>query len=280
MHILKKLGCAAAVALAAGTAQAADVMNDWRFNPIGGGLASAQLINESLDINGVGFIQLTPTGGTSFSFTEHGAFNSVQADSNGMLFPVNFPGGNISIVLDAYGTGTFGSGFTFTGGKVRMYSNPVNNQFSTTVGMYGADQGTLIGTFDILMGGGGEVDGQGNPTDNGNVSVFAEAKAGKLKAGYFFNNNGVDMSTLDNAAFAFTNANTIGKPTANQAKEIACEFAGYTPACGGVYANAPGQHFFVGNNGQFKFNEVPEPGSVALFGAALFGIGALRRRVK
>jgi hypothetical protein len=160
-----------------------------------------------------------------------------------------------------------------------MYSNSVN-QYSSTTGMYGADQGTLIGTFNVLMGGGGSVDGQGNPTDNGRVSVFAQAKVGQLKAGYFFNDNGVDMSTLDNTAFAFTNANTIGSPTKNQAKEIACEFAGYAPACGGVYANVPGQHFFVANNGQFKFADVPEPGSVALFGIALFGLGALRRRVK
>lgn len=280
MTFLKKLGCAAAIALAAGSVQAAAVMNDWRFNPNGGGQAAAQEINEFLDINGVAFIQLNATGGNSFSFREHGAFNSVQADSNGMLFPVNFPGGNISITLDAYGTGTFGGGFQFTGGKVKMYSNSTNNQFSTTVGMYGADQGTLIATFDVLLGGGGEVDGQGNPTDNGRVSVFAEAKQGQLKAGYFFNDNGVDMSTLDVTAFAFTNANTIGQPTPNHAKEIACEFAGYTPACGGIYANVPGQHFFVANSGQFKFNDVPEPASVALFGIALLGIGALRRRVK
>jgi hypothetical protein len=279
MTFLKKLGCAAAIALAAGAAHADNIMNHWDFNPTGGGKANAQDINEYLDINGAAFIQLTATGGSSFSFAEHGAFNTVQADGNGALFPVTFPGGNISITLDAYGTGTFGGSFKFTGGTVRMYQNTVN-QYNTTVGMYGADQGTLIGTFNVLMGGGGRVDGQGNPTDNGQVSVFAQAKVGQLKAGYFFNDNGVDMSTLDNTAFAFTNANTIGSPTKTQVGEIACEFAKFTPACSGTYANAPGQYFFVSNNGQFKFADVPEPGSVALFGIALFGLGAMRRRVK
>ncbi|MGJ9420894.1 hypothetical protein ACHAC9_24685, partial [Massilia sp. CMS3.1] len=71
-------------------------MNNWVFNPIGGGFASGQTIKESLDVNGNAFIQITPTGGTSFSFTEHAVFNIVQADANGKLFPVNYPGGNIT----------------------------------------------------------------------------------------------------------------------------------------------------------------------------------------
>jgi hypothetical protein len=114
------------------------------------------------------------------------------------------------------------------------------------------------------------------------VSIFTKANKGQLAAGYFINNHGVDMSTLDNVAFAFTNANPVGGLAPNLVKEVACQYAGFTGnGCNGkAYANAPGQYFFVGNSGQFKFADVPEPGSVALFGIALFGIGALRRRVK
>jgi hypothetical protein len=198
------------------------------------------------------------------------------------LFPVNYAGGNISATLEAVGTGSFGGSFSFTSGTIKMYQNPTNGQYGSTLGYYGANLGNLIATFSVLAGGGGKVDGKGNPTDNGQVSVFAQALPGQLAAGYFFDNNGVDMSTLKSTAFAFTNANTVGSPTARLVKEVACQFSGYTgPGCGtGKYANVAGDHFFVGNNGQFKFADVPEPGSVALFGIALFGIGALRRRVK
>ena len=282
MNFLKKLGCAAAVAFAAGTVQASPVMNNWTFNP-NGGIASGQTINEYLDVNGNAFIQITPTGAGSFSFTEHAAFNVVQADSNGQLFPVNFPGGNISATLKAKGTGTFDGNFTFTSGTIKMYQNPTNNQYATTQGIYGADLGKLIGEFDVLAGGGGTVDASGSPVGNGNVSIFAQAQLGALKAGYFFADNGVDMSTVKSKAFAFTNANAVDAPKAKLVTEIACQFAGFTGngcAPGTSYANVAGSHFFVSNNGQFKFSDIPEPGSVALFGIALFGIGALRRRVK
>jgi PEP-CTERM motif len=282
MTFLKKLGCAAAIALAAGAAQADTIMNNWTFNPAGTGKANGQLINESLDVNGNAFIQINPTGGTSFSFTEHAVFNIVQADSNGRLFPVNFPGGNITATFQANGVGDFSGAFSFTGGTIKMYQNSVNNQYATDKGVYGADLGNQIAQFSLMPGGGGLVDASGSPVNNGQVSIFAKAAKGALDAGYFFADNGIDMSKVMTTAFASTNANTVGEPTALLVSEVACGFAGFKGAgCNGTaYANAPGQYFFVSNNGQFKFNDIPEPGSVALFGIALFGLGAMRRRVK
>src|SRR5688572_26894892 len=145
MKFMKKLACAAAVAMTmAGGANAATVLNDWVFNPTGGGFSGGQQVNEYLDVNGNAFIQINPTGGSSFSFKENAVFNIGQADSNGQFFPVNFPGGNITATFEATGTGTFSGGFSFSGGTIRMYQNPTAGQYGTTAGTYGADLGNQI----------------------------------------------------------------------------------------------------------------------------------------
>jgi hypothetical protein len=285
MNFLKKLMCAAAVTLGTtGAAIASPVLNNWVFNPTGGGFANGQVINEYLDFNGNAFLQLTPTGGSSFAFKETAVFNAQQADSNGQLFPINFPGGNITATFEAVGTGNFGGVFTFSSGTLRLYQNRVNSQYGTTTGFYGANLGEMIADFSVL-GGGGIVDESGVPTRNGQVSVFAQAAPGKLDAGYFFNRNGKDLSTESILSFAFTNANTLGSPTRRLVNEVACQFAGFMgPGCGsGTYANRPGEYFFIGANGQFKLgevNEVPEPGSLALFGVAMLAAGAAARKRK
>jgi len=281
MNFLKKLGCAAAVTLAmAGTANAGPVLNNWVFNPTGGGFASGQTVNEYLDVNGNAFIQINPTVGNSFSFREHAVFNIGQADSNGSYFPGTYPGGNITATFEAEGTGNFSGAFSFTSGVIRMYQNPTGGQYAGTQGIYGADLGNLIAEFEVLQGGGGLVDASGSPTNNGQVTVLAKAAPGQLAEGYFFRQNGQDLSMESVLSFAFTNANTLGSPTGNQVSEIACQYAGFTgPGCGsGTYSNTPGQYFFVGNNGQFKLAEVPEPGSLALFGIAMLGAGVISRK--
>jgi hypothetical protein len=112
--------------------------------------------------------------------------------------------------------------------------------------------------------------------------VFARANVGDLEPGYFFRGNGTDLSTQSILSFAFTNANptTAQGLTPNLVSEVACQYAGFTGAgCNGTaYANAPGQYFFISNNGQFKLAEVPEPGSLALFGIAMLGAGVVSRK--
>jgi len=286
MNFLKKLMCAAAITLGTtGAAIASPVLNNWVFNPTGGGFAGGQVINEYLDFNGNAFIQLTATGNNAFTFKETAVFNALQADSNGKLFPLNYPGGNITATFTATGSGEFGGAFSFDGGTIRLYRNPVYGQYAGTTGYYGANVGEMIAEFDVLAGGGGSVDSNGSPTSNGQVSVFAQAAPGMLDAGYFYNGAGRDLSTSSVLSFAFTNANTLGSPTRNMVSEVACQFAQFTgPGCtGGRYSNRAREYFFIGSNGQFKLaelNEVPEPGTLALFGVALLAAGAVSRKRK
>lgn len=286
MNFLKKLGCAAAVTVAmAGSANADTVMNDWVFNPAGTGFSNGVTIGEYLDITGNAFIQLSAgSSAGSFNFREHAVFAVPYGDNQqtGYFNQLN-PRGNITATFEASGTGTFGGAFSFTGGTIKMYQSDTN-QFTSTNGIYGANVGNLIAEFEVLPGGGGTVDANGSPTNNGQVSVTARAVEGGLAAGYFFRGNGNDLSLESVLSFAFTNANTLATPRGNLVSEVACEFAGFTgPGCGsGSYANAPGQYFFVGNNGQFKLGEqlaeVPEPGSLALFGIAMLGAGVISRK--
>jgi hypothetical protein len=286
MTFVKKLICAAAIALGTtGAAIASPVLNNWVFNPVGSGFARGQVINEYLDFNGNAFIQLSSTGGNAFSFKETAVFNVLQADSNGRYFPLNYPTGNISATFQASGSGVFGGEFSFASGTIRIYRNPVGGQYASTNGYYGANLGEVIAEFNVLEGGGGTVDSSGNPTRNGQVSVFAQAAPGMLDAGYFFNSAGRDLSSESILSFAFTNANTLGSPTTRLVSEVACQFAGFTgPGCsGGRYSNKAREYFFIGSNGQFKLaevKEVPEPGSFALFGIALLAAGAVSRKRK
>jgi hypothetical protein len=278
MKLLKKLASAAALTMAfAASANASTVINNWQLNPQGTGIAGSTKINESLDVSGNAFIAITATSASTFTFTEHAAFAITGKDGG---LSLGSYANNLTATFEASGTGNFSGAFTFTSGTINIYSSSTNVYGSST-GIYGANTGTLIASFTVMAGGGGNVDGTGNPVKNGEVSVFAQALTpGGLTPGYFFNKAGADLSAQDIMAFAFTGANPTGNPDETLVSELACEWAGYTgPGCNGsAYTNIPAQAIFVGNNGQFKLAEAPEPGSLALFGIAILGAGVVSRK--
>jgi hypothetical protein len=265
----------AAIAVALSPVSANAFMLDWKLGFDGTGLGTAVTVNEFLDVVGPSIITTSvPVGGT-FSFSEHGAVNVVGHDGG-----VPFGGSTqIAAVLNITGTATLGGVISYTGGTIDVFFNPTRTFATAGNGTYGVDPAgsILIGTFSPVIGN-GLIDTAGIP--NGQQTISAEATM--LKAGFWFDSTGIDLSTLLDAhptfGFATTNASFV-----NPAPTLVTNELG-----GGSVTNClPGQltgvctgsgNFEISNNGQFRLNAVPEPSSLLLIAAAVISFGFVRRR--
>lgn len=281
MNLNKKLSAALATyVLVSGSAGAAPVLTEWVFSPVGQGFDGGRLVNEHLDVNGTTFFQLQQTGDRTVAFRQHAVFNIIQADSDGRLFPVEYRGGNITGIYEAYGAGKLGGAFSYGGGSLSLYQNPVSGQYASRAGVYGANLGNLIGEVRLTPGGGGILDRGGAPFVN--TAIRLGGRIERLHEGYFYSGSGDDLTGARNLAISLSIGNTFVMSYSDplRVSEVACEYAGFTgPGCtGGVYQNVPGEHIFLSVNGELKLVDVPEPGSLALFGIAMLGAAAVRRR--
>lgn len=253
-------------------ASASMFLNDWYLDVDGDG--DKVQVNEYLDFIGNSYIQLSPTGPNSFTFADNGFFRVVAADGGPGINDVSGAGRDLTALFsNGAGTGAFSGGINFTGGTLDLFSD-VNFDYGSTTGLYGANNGTKIGSFS-LTDGSGVVDADGVP--NGQLTLIFQAT--ELAAGYWFMPDGTtDMSTMVDQGLLFgfvtTNASFVAAPGTNLVNELG-------EMTGGPVINDPALgSFVVSNNGQYRLQTVPEPSVLALLGLGMLGacVGMRARR--
>jgi len=272
MRAVIKAVVGTAITVAAMSAAHADSqLFNWNLN-----LPSGQMITgiNQLGFNGESFVQNNFSNGDNFTFTDNGIFNITTKNAGTSLFG---QGGQLTGDYQG-GTGTgslSGRSIMFNaGGVLNIYYNAAqtyDGAGATVANRDGAASGTLIASFAQVAGGGGAINPDGTPNSNGQLTLnfvstyFAD--------GVFTDANGHALIAGSTIGFVTSNASEdLGNASSATAREALTGSASTV--------NNPPAYFFVNNGGQLKLNAnaVPEPASLAIFGAGLMGLAALRRR--
>jgi hypothetical protein len=265
------------VTVAAMSAAHADTqLFNWNLN-----LPSGQVSNiNQLGFNGDSFIQNNGFGnGDTFTFTDNGIFNITTKNAGTSIVNNGLGGGQLTgNYFGGTGTGSISGGqITFNaGGELDIYYNPTqmyDGAGATAGNRDGAATGTLIARFSQTAGGGGAINPDGTPNSNGQLTLNFVSTY--FAPGVWTDSNGNPLSAGYTIGFVTANASQdLGNASSATARE--------TLSGSADTMNAPPAYFYVNNGGQLKLNvaanAVPEPASLAIFGAGLMGLAFLRRR--
>jgi hypothetical protein len=277
---------AGGLTLGVGSASASGLyLQNWDFNPIGTSYGTVSTIDD-ITVSGTALINGT-SAHSGLGFDEYGAFQANYFRDGG----VNKLGTGLGAVggyeltmeltnVSGYYTpvsSTMNS-LTFTSADLNLYLD-TNLDYGSTTGNFGANNGTLVGTFTLKVGTGSiNVTSGGQPL---NGSTDLSFLATYLPTGYWFDQGGTDLSTLvsDGLVVGFTNTtNQVLFPTnPNVPSEFSAASGLTAPATAAAMNN---DDFYVNSNGNMNLGEVPEPTTMLLMGLGLFGLAAPKMRKK